>query len=61
MIVSKQPQIYLISPPQIKLDDFFKKLKKIAQKVEISCLRLSLSSSLENNIIETIKEKIYEK
>ena len=53
MIVSKQPQIYLISPPQIKLDDFFKKLKKIAQKVEISCLRLSLSSSLENNIIET--------
>lgn len=53
MIVSKQPQIYLISPSEIILDKFFEKFKKIVQKVEISCLRLSLSSSLEKDIIET--------
>ena len=32
MIVSKQPQIYLISPPQIKLDDFFKGINALRKK-----------------------------
>lgn len=54
MINSKLPYIYLISPPELDISNFLLVIEKIIQKTQISCLRLSLSSTLENEIVGTI-------
>jgi thiamine-phosphate pyrophosphorylase len=41
----EQPQIYLITPPEIELSGFGTTLSGILDKHEIACVRLSLSST----------------
>jgi thiamine-phosphate pyrophosphorylase len=49
----EQPQVYLITPPQIDLDSFPDMLARILDTHEIACLRLALSSKDEGVIART--------
>lgn len=46
----QQPQIYLITPPNIELSSFPTQLAKILDSIDIACVRLALSASDEDDI-----------
>lgn len=51
MSTPEQPQIYLITPPEIELSHFPKDLAKVLDAVDIACLRLSLATRDEDLIL----------
>ncbi|MFT4717027.1 MAG: thiamine-phosphate pyrophosphorylase [Paracoccaceae bacterium] len=53
MADNEQPQIYLISPPQIELSSFSDQLAQILDARAIACFRLGLASSDEDDIART--------
>jgi len=52
MAENEQPQIYLISPPQIELSQFSDQLAEILDARPISCFRLALASGDEREITQ---------
>ena len=44
----EQPQIYLISPPEIDLDVFPEQLARVLDDHDIACVRLALSARDED-------------
>ncbi|MDJ0628891.1 MAG: thiamine phosphate synthase [Rhodobacter sp.] len=46
----EQPQIYLITPPEIELSSFPKTLARVLDSVEVACLRLALSTGDEDAV-----------
>ncbi|MCK0148469.1 thiamine phosphate synthase [Marivita sp. S6314] len=48
---TEQPQIYLITPPEIELSHFPTDLSRVLDAVEIACLRLSLATRDEDLIL----------
>ncbi|WP_425046337.1 thiamine phosphate synthase [Primorskyibacter sp. S87] len=50
MDAPEQPQIYLITPPEIDLDSFSDRLARVLDGAEIACIRLALSSSDEDHV-----------
>ncbi len=46
----EQPQIYLISPPQLDIDSFPDRFASVLDRVEVACARLSLASRDETEI-----------
>jgi len=46
----EQPQIYLITPPEIELSRFPDQLAKVLDFTEIACVRLTLSTREEDRI-----------
>ena len=46
----EQPQIYLVSPPEVELSRFPDQLAACLDAVEVACLRLALSSEDEDHI-----------
>jgi thiamine-phosphate pyrophosphorylase len=51
MDAPEQPQIYLITPPEIALSRFPDVLARVLDAAEIACIRLALSSSDESEIM----------
>lgn len=51
MSTPEQPQIYLITPPEIELSHFPDDLSRVLDAVEIACLRLSLATRDEDLIL----------
>lgn len=51
MATSEQPQIYLITPPEIELSQFPDDLSRVLDAVEIACIRLSLATRDEDLIL----------
>ncbi len=51
MAEPEQPQIYLITPPEISLSGFPGHLAKVLDAVEVACLRLALSSTEEEVLL----------
>ncbi|MEM9434043.1 MAG: thiamine phosphate synthase [Pseudomonadota bacterium] len=49
----EQPQIYLVTPPDLELSRFPATLARVLDRVEVACLRLSLSSTDEDQIART--------
>ena len=47
------PQIYLITPNVLDIESFPDKLSRVLDKADVACLRLSLSSSNEDDIART--------
>lgn len=45
MADTEQPQIYLITPPEIELDIFSNVLKSVLDDIDVACVRLALSST----------------
>ena len=50
MADTEQPQLYLITPPEIDLDSFPETLARSLDAVEIACLRLELATRDEDTI-----------
>ena len=50
MPAADRPQIYLITPPVIDLDDFGDRLSEVLDAVEVACLRLSLASKDDDHL-----------
>lgn len=50
MAATDQPQIYLITPPQIELSRFGPQLSEVLDANEVACVRLALSSHNEDDI-----------
>ena len=50
MSIQDVPKIYLITPNVLDLNCFPRKLSEILDAIDVSCLRLSLSSSNEDEI-----------
>lgn len=48
---AEQPQIYLITPPEIELSHFPDDLTRVLDAVEIACIRLSLATRNEDLIL----------
>lgn len=48
---SEQPQIYLITPPEIELSHFPVDLARVLETTEIACIRLSLATRDEDLIL----------
>ena len=48
---AEQPQIYLITPPEIELSHFPEDLARVLDTVEIACIRLSLATRDEDLIL----------
>ncbi|MDP5216266.1 thiamine phosphate synthase [Ruegeria sp. 2205SS24-7] len=46
----EQPQIYLITPPEIDLEQFPDQMAKVLDGAEIACIRLALSSRDEDHV-----------
>ena len=44
MSQENQPQLYLITPPEFELESFSKQLQDVFAVMDVSCLRLALSS-----------------
>ncbi len=44
------PQIYLISPPEIELQEFGATLARLLESADIACFRLALSTAVEGEI-----------
>ena len=51
MSTPEQPQIYLITPPEIELSQFPEDLARVLDAVDIACIRLSLASRDEDLIL----------
>lgn len=51
MAETEQPQIYLITPPEIELSSFPNQLAAILDVVDIACLRLGLSTTDEDRVL----------
>ena len=51
MSTPEQPQLYLITPPEIELSHFPNDLSRVLDAVEIACIRLSLASRDEDLIL----------
>jgi thiamine-phosphate pyrophosphorylase len=51
MSTPEQPQIYLITPPEIELSHFPSDLARVLDAVDIACIRLSLASRDEDLIL----------
>jgi len=51
MSTPEQPQIYLITPPEIELSKFPDDLARVLDAVDIACIRLSLASRDEDLIL----------
>jgi len=51
MSTPEQPQIYLITPPEIELSQFPDDLARVLDAVDIACIRLSLASRDEDLIL----------
>lgn len=49
----EQPQLYLITPPEIDLDHFPALLGQVLDTVDIACVRLALASQDEDKICRT--------
>ncbi|MFA3915540.1 thiamine phosphate synthase [Ruegeria hyattellae] len=49
----EQPQIYLITPPEIDSQQFPDQLARVLDGAEIACIRLALSSGDEDHIART--------
>ena len=47
----EQPQIYLITPPEIELSSFPSRLADVLDAVDIACVRLALSTTDEDTLI----------
>ncbi|MEN8684766.1 MAG: thiamine phosphate synthase, partial [Marivita sp.] len=47
----EQPQIYLITPPEIELSHFPTDLARVLDTTEIACIRLSLATRDEDLIL----------
>lgn len=50
MASSEQPQIYLITPPEIELSRFPDQLARVLDSTEIACVRLALATRDEDRI-----------
>ncbi len=50
MVESEQPQIYLITPPEIELSRFPDQLAQVLDSTEIACVRLALATRDEDRI-----------
>lgn len=50
MADADRPQIYLVTPPEIDLDQFPDRLAQVLDSAEIACLRLSLASRDEDHV-----------
>ncbi|MFP7570505.1 thiamine phosphate synthase [Marivita sp. S2033] len=48
---AEQPQIYLITPPEIELSHFPTALSQVLDAVDVACIRLSLASRDEDLIL----------
>jgi thiamine-phosphate pyrophosphorylase len=48
---TEQPQIYLITPPEIELSHFPSDLARVLESAEIACIRLSLATRDEDLIL----------
>jgi thiamine-phosphate pyrophosphorylase len=53
MAEPEQPQVYLISPPQIELSRFSDQLTQILDAMPVACFRLALTSTEEREISQT--------
>ncbi|WP_439122490.1 thiamine phosphate synthase [Marivita sp.] len=56
---AEQPQIYLITPPEIELSHFPTDLARVLEATEIACIRLSLATRDEDLILraaDTVRE-----
>ena len=53
MSTPEQPQIYLITPPEIELSHFPSDLARVLDAVDIACIRLSLASRDEDLILRS--------
>ncbi len=51
MADKEEPQLYLITPPELDLSTFSGKLKSVLDATEIACLRLSLATRDEDKIL----------
>jgi Thiamine monophosphate synthase len=51
MSTPEQPQIYLITPPEIELSHFPTDLSRVLEAVDIACIRLSLATRDEDLIL----------
>ena len=51
MSTPEQPQIYLITPPEIELSQFPEDLARVLDSTEIACIRLSLATRDEDLIL----------
>lgn len=51
MSETEQPQLYLITPPEIELSQFPTQLAQVLDTTEIACLRLSLATRDEDLIL----------
>ena len=51
MSTPEQPQIYLITPPEIELSQFPDDLSRVLDSTEIACIRLSLATRDEDLIL----------
>ena len=51
MSTPEQPQIYLITPPEIELSQFPEDLARVLDAVDIACIRLSLATRDEDLIL----------
>jgi thiamine-phosphate pyrophosphorylase len=59
MSTPEQPQIYLITPPEIELSHFPTDLAKVLEAAPIACIRLSLATRDEDLILraaDTVRE-----
>lgn len=50
MASAEQPQIYLITPPEIELSRFPEQLARVLDSTEIACVRLALATRDEDRI-----------
>ena len=50
MAETEQPQLYLITPPELELSRFPDQLARVLDSYEIACVRLSLASHDEDRI-----------
>ncbi|MFP7673048.1 thiamine phosphate synthase [Marivita sp. S0852] len=48
---TEQPQLYLITPPELELSHFPTDLSRVLDAVEVACIRLSLASRDEDLIL----------
>ena len=64
MADAEQPQIYLISPPDIELSTFSEALGSVLDAVQIACVRLALASRDEDDIAraaDTLREVCHQR
>lgn len=58
----EQPQIYLITPPEIELSKFPQELAKVLDSTEIACVRLALATRDESRLsraADAVREVCY--